>query len=118
MLYFIFGIVAGFLAVLMSIAMRMQLAHPSHTFLSGDYQHYNVMVTMHGILMLFFVIMPITLGGFGNFFVSAALCSDGHSHVVVTRFFNWGCGLVVGLEVQPRQCVFAGLDVGCGLGSG
>jgi len=68
-LYIIFGVFTGFLSVLMSLIIRMELAFPGNQILFGEYQFYNVIVTMHGVLMLFFVIMPISLGGFGNFFV-------------------------------------------------
>jgi cytochrome c oxidase subunit 1 len=47
---------------------RIQLG-TSLSIFNGDYQNYNVAVTLHGVLMLFFVVMPITLGGYGNFFV-------------------------------------------------
>jgi heme/copper-type cytochrome/quinol oxidase subunit 1 len=53
----------------MSLIIRLELAFPGNQVLFGQYQFYNVIVTMHGILMLFFVVMPISLGGFGNFFV-------------------------------------------------
>jgi len=67
MLYLLFGVFAGFMSVIMSQMIRIQLAYPNNDFV--DFQHYNVLVTLHGLLMLFFVIMPITLGGFGNFFI-------------------------------------------------
>jgi cytochrome c oxidase subunit I len=47
----------------------MQLAFPNNSLLGDNYQFYNMIVSMHGIIMLFFVIVPISLGGFGNFFV-------------------------------------------------
>jgi len=53
----------------MSLIIRLELAFPGNQVLFGQYQFYNVIVTMHGVLMLFFVVMPISLGGFGNFFV-------------------------------------------------
>jgi len=68
-LYLLFGIFAGFISVLLSLLIRMQLAFPNNTFIGDNYQFYNMIVSMHGIIMLFFVIVPISLGGFGNFFV-------------------------------------------------
>jgi heme/copper-type cytochrome/quinol oxidase subunit 1 len=68
-MYLLFGIFAGFLSVLMSVLIRIQLAFPGNDIFFGNYHLYNVIVTMHGLLMLFFVVIPITLGGFGNIFV-------------------------------------------------
>jgi heme/copper-type cytochrome/quinol oxidase subunit 1 len=32
----------------------------------GDHQLYNVVITEHGLTMIFFVVMPALIGGFGN----------------------------------------------------
>lgn len=68
-MYLLFGIFTGFLSVIFSLVIRLQLAYPGSVIIGDNYQFYNVIVTMHGLLMLFFVIMPILLGGFGNFFI-------------------------------------------------
>jgi cytochrome c oxidase subunit 1 len=52
--------------------MRWQLAYPETEvpgwgFIAPDF--YNVLVTMHGTIMVFFVAMPILLGAFGNFLI-------------------------------------------------
>jgi heme/copper-type cytochrome/quinol oxidase subunit 1 len=68
-MYLFFGGFTAFLSVLLSVIIRIELAFPGHQILFGQYQFHNVIVTMHGILMLFFVVVPIAVGGFGNFFV-------------------------------------------------
>ena len=68
-MYLLFGSFTACLSVLLSVIIRIELAFPGHQILFGQYQLYNVIVTMHGVLMLFFVVVPIAVGGFGNFFV-------------------------------------------------
>lgn len=68
-LYLLFGGFTGVLSVFLSVLIRLELAFPGHQLLFGQYHLYNVIVTMHGVLMLFFVVVPIAVGGFGNFFV-------------------------------------------------
>ena len=65
-LYFIFGLFAGLLSVSFSILIRLELSGPGVQFIA-DNQLYNTIVTSHGILMMFFVVIPILVGGFGNF---------------------------------------------------
>ena len=68
-MYLLFGSFTACLSVLLSVIIRIELAFPGHQILFVQYQLYNVIVTMHGVLMLFFVVVPIAVGGFGNFFV-------------------------------------------------
>ena len=53
----------------MSILIRMELAEPRSSILMGNHQLYNVLVTEHAILEIFFMITPMLIGGFGNLFV-------------------------------------------------
>lgn len=68
-LYLLFGVFNGTVSVLLSLLMRFELATPGDNALFGNDQFYNMITTMHGVLMLFVVIMPILYGGFGNFYL-------------------------------------------------
>src|SRR3546814_547445 len=72
-LYLIFAIIAGIIGAFFSLIMRMELQEPGVQFLlSGgepDGNLWNVLVTAHGLVMIFFAIMPALIGGFGNWFV-------------------------------------------------
>jgi cytochrome c oxidase subunit 1 len=67
-MYMIFAIVAGIIGGALSVAMRMELQAPG-VQIFADPHLYNVFVTGHGLIMVFFVVMPALIGGFGNWFV-------------------------------------------------
>ncbi len=68
-LYLIFAITAGLIGGLDSVLMRIELMTPGDHLLHGNHQLYNVMITAHGLIMVFFMVMPAMIGGFGNWFV-------------------------------------------------
>jgi cytochrome c oxidase subunit 1 len=65
-LYFIFGAISGVLGFVVSMVMRFELSQSGDAFLAGNYQLYNVLVTAHAFLMIFFFVMPTEIGCFGN----------------------------------------------------
>jgi cytochrome c oxidase subunit 1 len=68
-LYFIFGAFSGIIGFVVSMLMRLELSQAGDALLSGNYQLYNVLITSHAFLMIFFFVMPTAIGGFGNWFV-------------------------------------------------
>lgn len=65
-LYFIFSLFCGILGSFMSLVLRLELAAPGNQLLMGNHQLFNVIVTAHAVLMVFFLIMPVTMGFFGK----------------------------------------------------
>ena len=67
-MYLIFSITAALIGSGMSIFMRIELASPGVQYMSDGHM-WNVFTTAHGLIMVFFVVMPGLIGGFGNWFV-------------------------------------------------
>jgi len=63
--YMVTSIFGFAIAGILALGIRTQLAVPNNTFLVG--QQYNEILTMHGVLMLFFFIIPFGLVGLGNY---------------------------------------------------
>jgi cytochrome c oxidase subunit 1 len=67
-LYLIFAVCAGLVGLLLSEIMRAQLQFPGNTLIKSG-QEWNTIVTAHGLIMIFFTVMPALIGGFGNWFI-------------------------------------------------
>jgi cytochrome c oxidase subunit 1 len=65
-LYLIFALFSGLLGTAFSVLIRMELSGPGVQYIA-DNQLYNSIITAHAIIMIFFMIMPAMIGGFGNF---------------------------------------------------
>ena len=67
-LYLLFAMAAGVIGGALSIGMRLELQEPGLQIFANPHT-FNAFVTAHGIIMVFFVVMPAMIGGFGNWFV-------------------------------------------------
>src|SRR2546428_4205184 len=67
-MYLCFALCAGLLAAAFSVVIRAELQEPGLQILQNPHI-YDVLVTAHGLTMIFFVIMPAMIGGFGNWMV-------------------------------------------------
>jgi cytochrome c oxidase subunit 1 len=82
-LYLVTAAVVGLISVLFTVYMRMELMYPGVQFMCMEGARlipsaadctpnghlWNVMITYHGVLMMFFVVIPALFGGFGNYFM-------------------------------------------------
>jgi cytochrome c oxidase subunit 1 len=67
-MYLIFAMMAGIVGGFLSVVMRLELQEPGLQYFSNPHT-FNVFVTGHGLIMVFFMVMPAMIGGFGNWFV-------------------------------------------------
>jgi cytochrome c oxidase subunit I len=67
-MYLLFAIVAGLIGGFLSVVMRMELQEPGLQYFANGHV-FNTFITGHGLIMVFFMVMPAMIGGFGNWFV-------------------------------------------------
>ena len=69
-LYISFGVLSALIGTFFSFLIRSHLAYPDQSgILMDNVSLYNSVVTLHGIIMIFMFVMPVLIGGFGNFFL-------------------------------------------------
>lgn len=109
-LYIIFSIITACIGAAASILMRAQLSHPGSTLI-GSGQQWNVLITAHGLIMVFFAVMPATMGGFGNWFVPLMIGAPDMAFPRLNNVSFW-------LLIPAFGLLFASALVGDGAGTG
>lgn len=66
--YSVTAMAIGVVALVLSWLMRLQLGFPG-SFSLVDPQHYYQFITMHGMIMVIYLLTALFLGGFGNYLI-------------------------------------------------
>lgn len=113
-LYFIFAIWAGLIGSSIRILIRLELGS-CNSIINND-QVYNTLVTSHAFVIIFFIVIPFIIGGFGNFLIPLMLGSPDIAYprlnnirfwllppsillLLIRRFINLGVG--TGWTIYP-----------------
>lgn len=59
--------------MILATIIRLEMAYPGVGVLAGDSLQYLSVVTAHAVIMVFFMIMPLIFGAFGNFLLPTQL---------------------------------------------
>ncbi len=70
--YFLTATAIGMVALVLSWLMRLQLGFPGY-FSFIDAEHYYQFITMHGMIMVIYLLTALFLGGFGNYLIPLML---------------------------------------------
>ncbi len=130
-LYIVTAAAVGFVSVLFTVFMRMELMEPGvqHMCLEGfsllaaaaedctpNGHLWNVLITGHGILMMFFVVIPALFGGFGNYFMPLMIGAPDMAFPRLNNLSYWmfvaGSCLAIASILAPGGNGQAGSGVG------
>lgn len=71
--YFWFVLLAGVVGMVLATLIRAEMAYPGIGILAGDNSQYLSIVSAHGVIMVFFMAMPLLFGFFTNFLLPTQL---------------------------------------------
>ena len=121
--YSITALAIGLVALVLSWLIRLQLGFPS-TFSFIDASAYYQIVTMHGMIMVIYLLTALFLGGFGNYLIPLMVGARDMVFpyanmlsywiyllavlVLVASFFTTGGPTGAGWTLYPPQAILAG----------
>lgn len=86
-LYFIFALWSGMLGSSIRIIIRLELGTCDKLILND--QTFNTIVTRHAFVIIFFIVMPFIIGGFGNFLVPLILGAPDMAYPRINNIRFW-----------------------------
>ena len=115
-MYLTFAIVFGIVGGILSLMFRLELQAPGMQFLGADneifnYQLFNVLISAHGLIMVFFMVMPAMIGGFGNWMVPLMI---GAPDMAFPRLNNISFWLLIPAALLWVGSLFTGAGPGIG----
>lgn len=108
-LYFIFAIWSGIIGSSIRIIIRLELSS-CNSIINND-QIYNTLVTSHAFIIIFFIVIPFIIGGFGNFLVPLILGSPDIAYPRINNIRFWLLPPSISLLILRRF-----IDSGVGTG--
>nr|AYE40119.1 cytochrome c oxidase subunit 1 [Eudiplozoon sp. DZ-2018] len=105
--YLFMGIWSGFVGLGLSILIRLNMMDPYHNIVSTEV--YNFVITSHGIVMIFFFLMPVLIGGFGNILLPLFTRLDDMKMPRVNVFSLW-------ILLPSLVSLLISMYIGAGLG--
>ena len=130
MYLFVSGIV-GFISVAFTVYMRLELMHPGVQYMCLEGARFiadasapctpnghlwNVMITYHGVLMMFFVVIPALFGGFGNYLMPLQIGAPDMSFPRMNNLSFWMYVAGVALGVASMLSPGGNGQLGSGVG--
>ena len=109
-LYITMAVIGGSVGGILSMIMRAQLMYPhNHLVTSGS--EWNSIITAHGLLMIFWMVMPALIGGMGNWFVPMMIGAPDMAFPRLNNMSFWflAAGFIF---------IMLGLTIGEGTGAG